>query len=196
MVSPQVRKIVIYAIVAIAAVWLGGCIYKRAQPAYVTWNLKRLVRNIEPWTASTNYTAAGWNHLVKTARVFQQSTPRLAEEALDAHFKDAARNPVQLSAEQAKVFLLLRMMFDLPEDAPPEQRFSFADWTRARTDVNPDGTVNLAWPLRTTGGAPRLVAGCEGTAGNYSAKEEFAFLRYRFPNRDLGAIQWENQRNR
>src|SRR4030095_6367121 len=97
--------------------------------------------------------------------------------------------PELLAVEQGKVFLLLRVIFDLPEHAEAGRKFSFADWTRARTDENSDGTVNLAWPISFASGTPRLVAGREGNAGSYSPRNEYTFLRYQFPMRDLSRVR-------
>jgi len=161
------------------------------QTVYLKWKLKRQVRKIEPWTSSTNYSVAGWTQLVRTAKAFQNVTPGLAGETLNEHLKVYAGKPDQLSTEQGKVFLLLRVIFELPENASSGQRLTFAGWARGRSDLNPDGTVNLSWPLSWSQGKPRLVSGCEGTAGsNYSVADEYVFLRYKFNYRKLSKVSW------
>jgi hypothetical protein len=116
----------------------------------------------------------------------QRADPRLSGESLADYLQGYANRPDQLAAEQGKVFLLLRVMFELPENAPPQQRLAFAGWTRGRSGLNEDGTVNLAWPVSWKQGQPRLVAGREGSAGSgYSVREDFAYLRYHFRYRDL-----------
>ena len=195
-------RIIISVCVALVTLWAGwylvwwsarglSRLVNYEQTVYLKWKLKRQVRKIEPWTASTNYSAAGWTQLAKTARAFQNVTSKLAAETLNEHLKHCAGKPDQLSVEQGKVFLLLRAVFDLPENASAGQRLTFASWARGRSGLNPDGTVNLAWPLSWSQGKPRLVAGCEGAAGgSYSARDEYAFLRYKFKYRDLAKVSW------
>ena len=195
-------KIISYSLLAIVMVWIGwhlvvwttrglGSLVKHEQTVYTKWKLKRQIQKIEPWTASTNYSTGGWEQLVKTAKAFQNTTPKVAADTLNDYLRRYARNPNQLPAEQGKVFLLLRIVFELPASAPVGQRLTFASWTRGRSDLNKDGTINLSWPLSWDQGKPRLVAGCEGTAGSgYSAGDEFASLRYKFKYRDLAKVPW------
>ena len=188
---PKRSKIIAYAVIALAVVWVGGRIVKRAQPAYVKWKLKRELRDIEPWSSSTNYSASGWEHLIRAAGAFQRADPQLAEDVLEEHLRNSAGNPDQMSSEQGKLFLLLRMVFDLPEHAPARGRI-FDGWARGQSDLNADGTVNAAWPVSVDQGKPRLVAGREGAGGGgYSVRDEYTFLRYRFKYRDLSGIHVE-----
>jgi hypothetical protein len=189
----ELKKILTYAVVAIAVIWIGGCIIKRQRPVYVKWKLKRALEAVEPWTASTNYSAEGWTRLVRAAKTLQKTDPVLAGDALGEFMKAGGVTPELLATKQAKAFLVFRTAFDLSEHAPEGKKFSFADWVRARTDVNADGTVNLAWPLSFEAGPPRLVAGREGSPGTYSARDEYDFIRYKFTPRDLSRIQVSNR---
>jgi hypothetical protein len=84
-------------------------------------------------------------------------------------------------------------MFALPENAPITNRFSFKGWMRFDTethrfdaDVNPDGTVNLSWPITWKGKEPKLTTGCRGSqGGQYEAGAEFLYMLKRFPMREL-----------
>jgi hypothetical protein len=187
---PRIPRFVTCAVIAVAVVWFCGWLIKREQPALAKYRIKRLLSRIEPWTASTNYSASGWRQLVTTAKAIQRADPKLASEALSQHQRRFAAQAGSLAVEQAKLFLLLQVVFDLPENAPDQQRVPFGDWMRGRSDLNPDGTINLAWPLAWNRGNPVLVAGCEGAAGsNYSVADEYAYLRYHFRYRDLSSFQ-------
>jgi len=196
----QRTKIIISLLVVLVTLWVGwhllawttrglSRLVKHEQTVYAKWKLKREVRKMEPWTASTNYSAAGWKQLVETAKAFQGVTPKVAAETLSEHLQRYAGKP-ELFAEQGKVFLLLRAIFELPENASAGQRLTFAGWTQGRSDLNQDGSANLSWPLSWSQGKPQLVAGCEGAAGNYPAGDEFAFMRYKFKYRELSKVTW------
>jgi hypothetical protein len=189
----QRTKYIIYGVAALVGVWLGWGVVQRAQPALAKYRLKRQFSQIEPWTASTNYSAGGWKQLVKTAKAVQSASPSLAANALGEYLLRYAAQPAQLPVEQAKLFLLLRVVFDLPENGAPGPRASFGGPTGQRSDLNADGTVNLDWPLAWNQGRPRLVASCAGFADSaYSAKDEFTTLRYDFRPRDLAKVQLED----
>jgi len=198
----QRSKIVVYSFIGLATVWVGwhiatwtvrglASLVKHEQAVYAKWKLKRQLTKLEPWTSSTNYSPAGWKQLVETAKSFQKVTPKLASDALNEHLNRYSRKADQLAVEQGKVFLLLRVIFELPESVSAAQRLTFARWPQARSDTNANGTVNLSWPLSWQQGKPQLIAGREGSAGpNYSPAEEYAYLRYRFKYRDLSKISW------
>jgi len=183
---PRLSKIIVYGVVGLAILWFGGWLIKREQPVYAKWKLKRFVRKIEAWPASTNYSAAGWSHLVGAARAFQKANPKLAEDALAEYLQEYANKPSQLPIEQGKVFLLLRVVFDLPDRV---QQTSAAG--SGRPDLSADGAANPAWPLRWEEGKPRLVAGYANAAvSRKSIRDEYAYLRYRFRYRDLSNVKF------
>ena len=181
---PRLRKIIIYAAVLVAAYLVLSWVGKRVMPIYARHKVQHAVKGIEPWPASTNYSEAGWARLLKAARVVQKGEPRLVDEALVDYLASFQQEPNQLAVEQGKVFLLLRAVFDLPEHSAAG-RLTFDNWTRGNTDVNTDGTFNLSWPLIWQQGQPRLVSGCSGSAGSYSVRNEYTYLRYHFRYRDL-----------
>jgi hypothetical protein len=178
------RKAIIISIAALLALFIGIKVVKAIYPAFAKAQLQRKVGKMEPWTASTSYSDAGWKQLIKTAKAFQTADPKIADAALNDYVAKAASDPNQLAIEQGKVFLLLRVMFDVPET--DGQRVPSALWERRNSDVNPDGTINQAWPLVWNGGKPRLVAGRQGSAGSaYSVRNEYSFMRFRYKYRDL-----------
>lgn len=189
-VMPRPSKIVIYGAIALLAVLFCSWLIKHGPPSFAKYRMKRLARRIEPWPSSTNYSVAGWTHLVKTAGLFQKADPKLAGEALAEYLRSYVGRPDELSSEQSKLFLLLRVVFELPESVPGGQRLSFCDWTRQNSGLNADGTANLAWPLSWNEGRPRLVAARPGTAaGDYAVRDEYVYLRYHFRYRNLSSFK-------
>jgi len=190
MALPRLPRLVVYGLVALAAVLLLGGLAQRLRPAVTQWRLQRALRRIEPWPTTTNYSATGWQRLVAAATAFQRASPALAGEVLQSYLERAARRPADLATEQARVFLLLRVMFALPEAGQPAEVWDFGGWRPGPTAVHPDGTVNLAWPVIWNGGRPRLAAGRDpAPRPAYAAQKEFAFLRYKFPPRDLSSYR-------
>jgi hypothetical protein len=181
---PRLRKIVIYAAIVLVAYLVLSWLGKRLMPVYARHRVQHAVKNIEPWPSSTNYTEAGWARLTAAARIVQKTEPRLADEALVDYLAGFQQELNQLAIEQGKVFLLMRTVFDLP-DHSTAGRLTFDNWARGNTDANPDGSVNLSWPLSWQQGQPRLVSGCSGSPGTYSVRNEYTFLRYHYKYRDL-----------
>lgn len=182
------RKWILYAVASLLLVFIVVKAVHAISPVVAKARLKSRIAKLEPWTATTNYSAGGWKQLIKTARAFQQADPKIADAALEAYFKNVGGDPVRLDAEQGKAFLLFRVIFDIPENAP--QRIPGPLWERGFSDINPDGTVNQAWPIRWNGGQPQLVAGRQGVAGGaYSPRNEYSFMRFRHKSRDLSKTE-------
>src|SRR5262249_54074683 len=160
-------KIVIYAAIVLEAYLVLSWLGKRLMPVYARHRVQHAVKNIEPWPASTNYSEGGRARLIAAARGVQETEPRLADEALNDYLAGFQAEPNQLAIEQGKVFLLLRAVFDLPEHSTAG-RLTFDNWVRGNADANPDGSVNLSWPLTWQQGRPWLVSGCSGSPGTYS----------------------------
>jgi hypothetical protein len=182
-------KILVYGALALALIFLGPCTVRHLRPEFAKYHLKHAINKIEPWTASTNYSRAGWKQLVAAAKTFKGSASELANAAVGELLESNAGQP-GLAITQAKIFLLLRMVFELPENSPGQPVIA-ANYFRGHTDMNPDGTFNVAWPISLSAGQPRLVSGCEGVAGdNYSPQKEFNYLRFHFKYRDLAKVQF------
>jgi hypothetical protein len=183
------RKVILYTFLALVALFVTVKIVRALHPVWVKHRLERMLGKIEPWTESASYSEAGWRHLIKTARAFQKADPKLASEALENHAQKHSGDPNRLAVEQGKLFLLMRMVFEVPENAP--QRIPSATWHRGQSDINPDGTFNLAWPLTFQGGNPRLLSGRQGSPGPYSARNEYSYMRYQYEPRDLSKVRVE-----
>lgn len=138
---------------------------------------------LAPWPADGDLSPQEWDRYCAVAAAVQGAEPDDVERAL-ADFLDR-RKGFEGAADETRLFLLMRVVFDLPETAPAEQRRSFKGWVNWPPPA-PDGTVSLAWPLTWAGGRPALVDPYEGSeGGRYAAVEEHRHLRDRFPFRAL-----------
>jgi hypothetical protein len=65
---------------------------------------------------------------------------------------------------------------------------AFGGWLTMGTYINPDGTINVAWPVHWNNGQPALVTPFAGAQGHrYDAAEDFSYLREKYPMRKLDA---------
>ena len=153
--------------------------------------LEKALAEIDPWPNwSTNYSRTNWIRLVAMAKVLQQSSPEMVEAAL-SNYQSQRSNLMDESVirDDGKLYLLMRVLFDLPESAPMGNgaRY-FAGWISQRTEVNSDGTVNLAWPITWNRGHPELISGCIGLQGinaRYQAAAEYDYFYHKYKMRDL-----------
>lgn len=184
-------KIIISAIGVILLLWIGGCVVQQAGPAYSKWRLKQTIASIVPWpAAASDYKPADWQKLVNAARALQKADSTLATRLISERLEKSSDKPGELADDQTRIFLLMRMTFNLPQKSQQPGQFGFEQWSRNNTDINPDGTANMAWPILWNDGKPQLAAGRPGKlAGPFDAKNEFTLLRFKYPQRDLKTFQ-------
>jgi hypothetical protein len=150
--------------------------------------LAQLISSIRPWSASGAYSDSDWERLVQVAVTFQQALPAVATEGFKIFSLQNTNNFHNDYLEDSKAFLLLRMMFDLPEHATA--RSGGPGWLTSRGEVNSDGTVNLAWPVVWNNGQPSLASGYLGYEGfSYDPKSDYLFFNSRFAKRALGSFK-------
>jgi hypothetical protein len=148
--------------------------------------LVKMFVDLDPWSHTQDYSAAAWKKAVRVALVVQKTNPQTVGQALDSFIALARKQPFNGDSEfESRVFILMRVVFDLPENAPASQRFSFKGWINGGAMVN-GATANLAWPIAWTGHAGLLLAHYEGSEGKqYEAKAEYNYMRSHFPFRKL-----------
>jgi hypothetical protein len=113
----------------------------------------------------------------------QDADPADVDRALEAFL--ARASGFEGAEDETRLFLLMRVVFDLPEQAPEEERRSYKGWVNW-PPPGADGTVSLAWPLTFAAGDPALVDPYEGSEGpRYAAVSEYRHLleRYGFRGR-------------
>jgi hypothetical protein len=147
----------------------------------VTAGLLSAFEALAPWPADRGLDAGEWRRYFTAAREVQESDPGEVERAL-AEFLDRGDPD-----DETRLFLLSRVVFELPERAPAAERRTWKGWTNW-PEPGPDGTVDLSWPVRWSGGRPRLEAPFAGAEGHrYAAVKEYRALRARYRFRSLPA---------
>ncbi len=144
------------------------------------------IKGLEPWRQSKGYSKEGWDAAISVARLIQGTDAAIVEKVLDAYMAQVRNAPANGDFEpDSRPFILMRVVFDLPEKAEPREAFSFKGWTNSK-ERERDGRVNLAWPVSWGPAGPSLVARYEGSEGlPYSAADEFRLMKRKFAFRKL-----------
>lgn len=146
-------------------------------------SLLPLFRVLTPWHNAQDISEEGWQRYRNAARLLQSSKPEEVEIAL-ARFLDEADGFTGVENE-TRLFLLMRIVFHLPDHAPADQRCIFKGWINWPA-IDAEGNVNLSWPVHWQDGRPVLIAPFEGAEGpRYGAVEEYRHLITHFPFREL-----------
>jgi hypothetical protein len=155
--------------------------------------LAELISSVRPWSSSEPYKQNDWEKIVEVAAIFQEAAPSMAAEGFEIFSVQNTNNFHGDFLEDSKAFLLLRVMFDLPEHA--KARSGGPGWLTGRRDLNSDGTINLAWPVVWNKGQPSLASEYLGYEGlSYGAKSDYLFLNSHFSKRDLGSFKNKTKR--
>jgi hypothetical protein len=151
--------------------------------------LAKMFNSLHPWSHRSGLTARDWDNYEKVARAVQQTDPRVVEGALQSFMESEGDSPVTDYTDESKLFLLMRVLFDLPESAPVEERHQRKGWINwPLPDAN--GKVSLAWPISWAHGKPELVASYEGSEGPpYPAVADYRYLKSHYPFRTLDPAQ-------
>ena len=152
--------------------------------------LRTLIHFVKPWTTSGSetgcYTRSDWDRITNIAKQFQIAGDQRAAEAF-GKFESQITNNFQIDYfEDSKAFLLIRVIFDLPEHADQKERMG-SGWLTLSLDLNSDGSVNLSWPIQWNGGNPSLFSKLPilYRGSSYDPKSEYLYCSTHFKKRDL-----------
>jgi hypothetical protein len=113
-------------------------------------------------------------------RISQHATADI-RAAIDAHIARKRLTRAYDTAEMAKLFVLMRIIYDLPPDLPKAENRFFAGFTGVPIT---ETTVDVAWPVGWRKGRI-VVAGDfqDYTGEDYQALREFDWFRVRYARR-------------
>jgi hypothetical protein len=141
-------------------------------------------RCLPPWGAD-DPGPGGWRAYEDAARLVQRVNPAEMDQAM-AEFLNEAKGDAE-AANETRLFLLSRVVFDLPDRVLAARRRVFKGWINWPAP-DCEGMVDLGWPIRFGPRGPSLVAANEGSDGpRYGAVEEYRYLRENFGSRNLAA---------
>ena len=142
------------------------------------------LRSLAPWS-DRNFSPSEWAQYQRVAALFTKASPDVVKTALSQFVLEAMAADDHGDEDESKPFILMRVLFDLPDRADAAELKSFKGWTNW---PGPDAAskVNLGWPVRWSAGKPRLEATYEGSMGlPYAAAEEYDWLLQHRSFRDL-----------
>src|SRR5262245_40505282 len=146
------------------------------------------IDSLRPWEDPTSMSPADWRRYLHVAGRVQATSAPITEGALDRYVRDSTQVPGSAGLNESKVFLMLRVVFDLPARAPVSERRSFKGWLNW-PEADSEGMVNLGGPTVWSEAGPVLATELVGAAGRpYAATAEFRYLRSRYPFRNLSAV--------
>lgn len=135
------------------------------------------LKNVAPWTQSTNY--GDWQRLEFVACKIQKMDTEQVASLLDQYTQEIGK-------DDSVPYLLFRVIFDVPTNsvAPPKY---FKIWRGIEFAKNSDATFNISWPIEWDGSSPHLMNGNFGSHDNavYVPSEEYRYFLGLYPFRKL-----------
>jgi len=105
--------------------------------------IKRL-HSLAPWQNQVEFTADEWERYIELAQLVQATDPDTVEAALDEFVRQVSQQPFTEYEGDSKPFILMRVVFELPERASADERRSFKGWVNW-PDADANNQVNLSW---------------------------------------------------
>ena len=143
------------------------------------------LRSLAPWSAEGDLPPDEWERYIAIAAQVQRAEPAEVQAAFEEFLGE--RSGLEAARDETRLFLLQRVVFDLPEKAPESERRPFKGWTNW-PPPDADGNVSIAWPITWSDGRPALVAPHEGSEGRpYNAVSEYRHFLEHYEFRALPA---------
>lgn len=140
---------------------------------------------LECWNNKGDFSKQNWEEYKRVAALIQHTPDAIVERSIKDFIKIVVQRDFQGNDEESKLFVLLRILFDIPEKGPIVERRSFKGWTNwPKADLQ--GDVNLLWPVVWNNGEPYLEAKYEGSEGiPYNAVAEFEYFKSKYGFREI-----------
>ncbi len=148
--------------------------------------LLKKIQMLAPWSENDAFSESDWKNYIEVARQVQISDIEVIESVINNFQKEASKVKYNgVYEEDSKLFLLQRIVFELPENISANQRVSFKGWVNWPSPDS-DGNVNLSWPVSWKSKQPVLIDSYAGSLGEaYQAWSEFNYFKERYKYRSL-----------
>ena len=144
---------------------------------------RELIEKLTPW-GQRDFTEEEWASYFQCASYIQQMNDEDITELLEDIQHQFTNNP-DGDQLQSKLFILLRLLFDIPVTGDVSARMSFKGWENWPS-VDKSGQVNLTWPVAWKDNQPYLENPFEGSLGKpYALTIEYAYFKDLYPYRTI-----------
>jgi hypothetical protein len=187
-------KSAMLSVLAVLALSLSECAGDGSFALTNSAQVVNILNGVKGWTDNGSYTVADWSHLTNVASVIRRTDPQVVSQGLD-EFTRICDSTNGGYLDLTKAYLLMRVLFDLPTNAPASvaHTFPFANYVTWGKEVNSDGTVNLSWPVGWSDGRPFICSSFWGAEGPpYFPAVEYTYLRTHFKYRRLNVLPVSN----
>lgn len=140
---------------------------------------------LKPWGRVDDMTDRDWQQYRQVARRVQSSSAAVLRNVFSQYLIDMENSPAEEDDAGSRALLLLRFVFELPQSVSTTEMVFHGRW-RPTPEPNPDGTMNLSWPVAWHEGLPRLISDFQGYEGRlYSPFTEYEYFSSRYPFRSF-----------
>jgi hypothetical protein len=145
------------------------------------------IDKLRPWKQD-QFADSDWALYFQTAKLIQECDERervqLFEKIRERYTKRDDNDELQ-----SKLFILIRIVFDLPVKIDSSMFRSFKGWDNW---PKPDdsGKVSVSWPIGWEKGKPFLADFYKGSSGKpYALKEEYEYFKKAYAYRKISGIE-------
>lgn len=143
------------------------------------------LKRLKPWGTKNDFNVKDWGAYTKTAIKFQKASKDEVLRTLGRFMKFSKNANQENYEEDSKPFILMRVIFDLPQEIAVEERKSFKGWINWPLEDS-NGNVDYSWPIQWDNGVPMFVSSYEGSEGKlYEAILEYEYLLNHYPFRNF-----------
>ena len=125
--------------------------------------------------------------LVNTARQVQNTTSPAALYNSLVIYENTFAGTSEYVDQMSKVYLLLRVMYQLPQEMNSSNAVTFGGWIHP--SVGNGNTYNMSWPVSITQSQSGLMVNIQNSMGflgrGYNAAAELNYFNSNFPKRNL-----------
>jgi hypothetical protein len=147
-----------------------------------------IINKLTPWSSYRDFSRREWNLYVESARKVQESETFVVEEVFEKFIRNNINKNFDGYDYDSCLFILLRIVFDLPEIAPLDKRKIYKGWTNWPKEDD-KGNVNLKWPVGENEMGYFLMDYYIGSEGKpYDSVSEYKYFIKNYTFRNLTKI--------